>query len=46
MSAAHKLFEKFDAAPKRLKDGDDYFINEWIGISLGPEPCVYKSSRI
>ena len=45
MAVAHKLFESFDAAPKRLKDGDDFFINEWIGTSLGPEPHIYKSSR-
>jgi len=44
--AAAKLFEGYDAAPKRLGEGEDFFIDEWAGTALGTEPHLYKNSRI
>ena len=44
--AAAALFEARDAAPKRLGEGEDFFIDEWAGTSLGTEPHMYKTPRV
>ena len=45
-AAAAKMFEQFDAAPKRLAEGEDWFVDVFGGFSLGPEPCRINSKRI
>ena len=39
------MFEEYDAAPKRLAGGEDWFIDVFGGNSLGTHPCLHKSSR-
>ena len=44
--AAAKFYESYDAAPKILKEGKDYFIDEWNGKSIGPHPGNYDKKTV
>ena len=45
MHAAFKLLESYDVAPKILAEGEDFFIDEWNGDSIGKDYKTIKVSR-